>query len=335
MTTASRAALAVIAVSLFTPLHSQAQHSQPQRSDTQIIADVRSILTNEAALQGPGNNISASIRQGVVTLSGTVTSNAGRVLASRDIADVAGLKTVLNDITVGGANPAATPPPATAGAATATPDRTKLLELPARTVIPIRLQDEIDTKTAKEGDTFHGTVAANVFRSGYPLIPVDTPVLGRIVEAKPAGRLVGFALLTVELVSLRLPTPGGQDENVSVVTAQVSSRTNGRGTGTAAAAGGGAGLGGLIGALGGGGKGAAIGAASGAALGTGARALTPGQQIDLKPEALIQFITSAPISVPVLIHNGLPALREAASGEAALKTRAGAPATTPETQQPQ
>lgn len=170
------------------------------------------------------------------------------------------------------------------------------------------------------------------------MIPVDTPVLGRIVEAKPAGRLVGFALLTVELVSLRLPTPRGQDENVSVVTAQVSSRTNGRGTGTAAAVGGGAGLGGLIGALGGGGKGAAIGAASGAALGTGARALTPGQQIDLKTEALIQFTTSAPLSVPVLIHNGLPALREAASGQAALKTRAASTipsATPPPTQQPQ
>lgn len=56
----------------------------------------------------------------------------------------------------------------------------------------------------------------------------------------------------------------------------------------------------------------------------------PGQQIDLKAETLLQFTTAAPISVPVLIHNGLPALREAASGQAASKTRASvtSPATT-------
>lgn len=166
MNAISRAALSVFAVTLSAPLYSQTQHSQTQRSDIQIIADVRNILTNEAVLQGPGNNISALIRQGVVTLSGTVTSNAGRVLASRDIADVPGLKTVLNDITVGGTTAAAGPP--STGVATATADRTKLLELPARTLIPIRLQDEIDTKTAKEGDTFHGTVAANVFHNAIP-----------------------------------------------------------------------------------------------------------------------------------------------------------------------
>ncbi len=331
MRISSRAALAIAAVSISAPVYSQT-HTQP-RSDMQIIADVRNVLNNEDALKGPGNSISASIRAGVVTLSGSATSNAARVLASRDIADVPGIKTVLNDITVGSGAAAAPNAvdtrPKTAAAATSTPDRTKLLELKPHTQIPIRLQEEIDTKTAKEGDTFHGTVAANVFENGYALIPVDTPVFGRVVEAKPAGRLVGFALLTVELVALRLPTPGGEDQNVSIVTAQVSSRTNGRGAGTAASAGGGAGLGALLGALAGGGKGAAIGAASGGALGTGARALTPGQQIDLKPEALLIFVTQAPVSVPVLIHNGLPALRDAASGQAGLRTRTAASTPTP------
>lgn len=34
--------------------------------------------------------------------------------------------------------------------------------LAAGTTIPIRLTGEIDTKTAKAGDTFQGTVSANV-----------------------------------------------------------------------------------------------------------------------------------------------------------------------------
>lgn len=312
-------AFLLIAGTTTVPVLSQTKAPAP-RTDASIEAEVRGILYNDAILQEKGDAVVANVKGGIVTLSGKVTSDAAKVLASRDIADVKGVKTVLNDLSVSAtasaASTAAAPPTVTAQA-----DHTKLLELPARTQIPIRLQEEVDTKTAKEGDTFHGTVAANVFHNGYPLIPAGTPVIGRVVETKPAGRLVGFALLSVELVALRLPVPGGEDQDVSVVTQQVSSRNNGRGAGTAAAGAGGAGLGGLIGALGGGGRGAAIGATSGAALGVGARALTPGQQIDLKPEALLVFTTEASFSVPVLIHNGVPALRDAASGEATLKTR--------------
>jgi hypothetical protein len=323
MQTRSLLALALAVVLASTP--ALAQH----RSDTQIIADVRTALNGEAALQGDGNHITPSIHAGVVTLDGTVTSNAARILASKDLAEIDGIKTVLNNLTVvapGAAAPSATVPPPTPHPL-AMQDRTKLLELPARRQIPVRLSEELDTKTAKVGDTFHGTVAANVFQDGYPLIPVGTPVLGRVTEAKPAGRFVGVALLSIELIDLRLPVPSSDDQQVSVITAQLSSKTNGRGAGTAATIGGGAAGGGLIGALAGGGQGAAIGAAGGAALGTGARALMPGQQVVLKPETLLMFTTMAPISVPVLIHNGLPKLRPAATGDAEVKTRVAQSAT--------
>jgi hypothetical protein len=319
----SLSTLALAAVLLSTP--ALAQH----RSDTQIIADVRSILNGETALHGPGNHITPSIHAGVVSLDGTVSSDAAKILASKDIAEVDGIKTVLNNLSVvapGVAAPFATVPPP-ASRPLAMEDRTKLLELPARRQIPVRLSEELDTKTAKVGDTFHGTVAANVFQDGYPLIPVGTPVLGRVTEAKPAGRFVGVALLSIELIDFRLPVPNSDDQQVSVITAQLSSKTNGRGAGTAATIGGGAGAGGLIGALAGGGQGAAIGAASGAALGTGARALMPGQQVVLKPETLLMFTTMAPISVPVLIHNGLPKLRPAATGDAEVKPRVAQTAT--------
>ena len=143
------------------------------------------------------------------------------------------------------------------------------------------------------GDTFTGTTAANVSNAGAVVIPTGTPVTGRVIEAKAAGRLSGAAVLSIELVSLKLPTPGGQPQDVSIVTKPLSSKDKGNGTGTATKTAGGAGLGAVIGAIAGGGRGAGIGAASGGAVGLGASALTPGKQIDLKPEALLQFQTDA------------------------------------------
>ena len=51
--------------------------------------------------------------------------------------------------------------------------------------------------------------------------------MGRVSEAKPASRLVGFALLTLELTAIRLTVPDGADQTVSLVTLPLSSKTNG------------------------------------------------------------------------------------------------------------
>ena len=60
----------------------------------------------------------------------------------------------------------------------------------------------------------------------------------------------------------------------------------------------------MIGAIAGGGRGAGIGAASGGAVGLGASALTPGKQIDLKPEALLQFQTDAAFELTLQAQGG-------------------------------
>jgi hypothetical protein len=115
----------------------------------------------------------------------------------------------------------------------------------------VRDTDPISSKTARPDDEFHGTVAANVFQSNLVLIPSGTPVLGQVVEAKEAGHFVGQASLTIELVSIRLPSPDGP-QNVSLITESLSSKANGRGANTAEKTAGGAGVGALIGALAGG-----------------------------------------------------------------------------------
>ncbi len=197
--------------------------------------------------------------------------------------------------------------------------------MPVGVTIPVRLNGEIDTKIAAAGDSFTGATAANVGHAGITVIPSGTPVTGRVIEAKSAGRLSGAAVLSIELVSLKLPHEG-QLQDISIVTKPLSSKDKGNGTGTAAKTGGGAGLGAVIGAVAGGGRGAGIGAAGGA-VGLGASALTPGKQIDLKPEALLQFQTAEPFDVETaapttaVTSPALAVRTDSGSGQRAFPTR--------------
>ena len=81
----------------------------------------------------------------------------------------------------------------------------RTLTLAAGTVTPVRLNDEINTRTAQAGDPFHGTTASDIKFTAFTAIPAGTPMTGRSVETKAAGRLAGAAMLGVELVSVRLP----------------------------------------------------------------------------------------------------------------------------------
>ena len=219
------------------------------------------------------------------------------------------MKTVLNNLEIhdNSFHPAPTP------ARVAGPTGPRTLTLAAGTVIPVRLTEEIDTKTAQAGSTFHATTASNVGFGGYTLIPAGTPVMGRIVEAKAAGRLSGAAVLGVELVSVRLPNGTEAPQDASLVTQELSNKAQGRGTNTAEKTGGGAAFGAVLGALAGGGAGAGVGAASGGALGLGANLLTHGREIDLKPEQLLQFHTAAPLDVKIMVVDGKQLIPQTAS----------------------
>ncbi len=175
----------------------------------------------------------------------------------------------------------------------------RTLTVPTGATIPIRLNRAIDTKTAKAGDSFQGSIAANVFSGAFVALPIGAPVTGRVVEAKAAGRLSGAAELSLELVSVQL-----NGQSVAITTRELSSKNNGRGTNTVARTGGGAALGAIIGGIAGGGAGAGIGAASGGALGAGSNIIRPGQQIVLSSEALLQFQNAATLDVTMPTHAG-------------------------------
>lgn len=166
------------------------------------------------------------------------------------------------------------------------------ITVPSGTQLSVRLNDEVDSEKAQVGDVFHGSISAPVAIGDQTAIPTTADVEGRVVEVKSAGRFAGQSVLTLELTKLTM-----SGKTYSLQTSQWTKSGNGRGKSTAAKVGGGAAVGAVLGGIFGGGKGAAIGAAAGAGAGTGVSAATKGQQIILKPEAIIAFQLQGPITV--------------------------------------
>ena len=306
------------------------------RSDQEIANDIQSRIDAESALNG--QDIKVSVNGGTATLNGTVNNDAARALAAADSGAAAGVRTVINNLTVtpqravkqapppkperrhrqpppeqqAMAQPTPTPPPPAQEAAPpapAPPPRppapvVRTVSVAAGTTLPIRLADALDTATTQTGQSIHGTLAADIIADDMVAIPRGTPVTGRVVEAKDATHFSGSSSLTLELTQVELK--GGP---IAVSTAPFSQQGKGRGKNTAMKTGGGAALGAIIGAIAGGGKGAAIGAASGGGLGAGVNAVTKGEQVKIPAETLINFKLQSPVSVSTTHSANGPATR--------------------------
>ncbi len=172
----------------------------------------------------------------------------------------------------------------------------KEVTLPAGTVIPIRITETLDSKTAQANDVFHGSLAGDLGTQGVIAIPRGAPVMGRIVDAREAAHFKGASLLSLELTELN-----ARGKQVTLVTDAFSKEGAARGKNTAEKAGGGAVVGSIIGALAGGGKGAVIGGLAGGAAGGGVNAATRGQQTVIPTETLINFRLQSPVTFTVTI----------------------------------
>ena len=286
-----------------------AVHAQTHRpTDHQVLIQVSRTLATEPAFNGM--TIIPSVSHGVVTLTGNVTSYAAKVLASTEISNINGVKTVLNNLNVVPAGsesqPAASepstpppPPPAQDQNQAAPSDQfasMRSLNVPAGTVLPVRLVEQINTKSAQANDPFHATLLSDITHKGYVLIPRGTVFVGRVISAKAAGRFAGYPELSLELISFTLNTPQGQQQ-MGLITDPLSSEGKGRGKNTAVKAGG------------------------GAALGAGTN-IRRGEEIVLQPEQRLDFKVQAPAAVPVYLNQ---------DGQQIIPN----PATTPQLQQRQ
>ncbi|MDT4895684.1 MAG: hypothetical protein QOH25_761 [Acidobacteriota bacterium] len=179
--------------------------------------------------------------------------------------------------------------------------------VPANTVIRVRLNEQLNSGTARVGDRFSATVAEPVYAGGgTEVIPTGSRVWGRVQSVNRAQRRRP-GNITVGFNQVELPTGAIYTINGSLASLQADD-VNADNEGTvrgrkntkrdAVFIGGGAATGAIIGAIAGGGKGAAIGAILGGGLGTGARVYEKEKEADVKSGTEFGVILNRSVSLP-------------------------------------
>src|SRR5512146_1948722 len=184
------------------------------------------------------------------------------------------------------APPAANHPPrkvAPEAAKPAPPPPPQPIVVPAGTIITVRLQQAVSSKSSHAGDQFLATLSEPLSLHGQAIVPAGTAASGTVKDAKAAGRFKGAATLSLSLDTLVV-----RGTRYRIQTKAANQTTKGKGKRSAAMIGGGAGTGAIIGGIAGGGKGAAIGALVGGGAGTAGAAMTGNSNdVSLPAEAAV------------------------------------------------
>jgi hypothetical protein len=183
--------------------------------------------------------------------------------------------------------------PTTSKAATNEPVAPRLA---VGTEMKVRLQSEIDTKNAADGDKFTATVLD-------PSAHADATIEGHIARVQQSGKFKGRTSLVLSFDTIRYTNGASRAMAAQVVKVygedapkkvdeEGNVQTGNRKETTIKRTGGGAAAGAVIGAIAGGGKGAAIGAAIGAAAGAGSTYIQGSSKIKLEPGTEILIKTT-------------------------------------------
>jgi hypothetical protein len=194
---------------------------------------------------------------------------------------------------VGPATATTEPAPAAPVAAAPAPEPTpEPIVLAAGTVLPVRLQETITTKTAQPEDRVVAVLDENVSAGGKVVLPAGSEVLGSVVTSLRSGRVKGRAQLVVSFDQIRV---GHRTYDVSMtgfdVTAESSKSKDAKIAGGAAAAGI------IIGAIADGGSGAAKGGLIGGAAGGAAVLATRGKEVELPAGSRYQLKLRKPLTI--------------------------------------
>src|SRR5215213_9617933 len=180
--------------------------------------------------------------------------------------------------------------------------------VPVGTVIPLKMDTQLSSRTSQAGDPFTATVSRDVEidrpadsvtagdEGGRLIIPADSRVEGHVREAQRANRMSRAG--TIAVAFDRLVLPGGRSIPIDGTLTSLDGdaratfedlgaddriENNSRTRRAVIFIGAGAGAGAVIGAVTEGGKGAAVGAGIGAVLGTVAILLTRGEEAEISP----------------------------------------------------
>ena len=186
--------------------------------------------------------------------------------------------------------------------------RIKYYSISANQTFHVRLNDTLNSKSARIGDTFTTTVVDPAYSAnGIELIPAGSTISGRVTAVQKSQKDGKPGTLSVVFYHLHLPNGRAAAINGSLTNLS-SGNTSSDNEGTASAKktshrnakfiGGGAGGGALIGALAGGGKGAAIGAGVGAGVGFIAKKFKKGDEAEVKQGTEFGVILNRAVSLP-------------------------------------
>jgi hypothetical protein len=180
--------------------------------------------------------------------------------------------------------------------------------LGADQTIRVRMDNELNSRTARVGDRFSTTTVDPVYADGVEVIPAGSKVWGRVTTVKRAERrspgTISVNFNTVEMPNRAKYTVNGSLSSLSgdndSVNADNESTVEGRSNEKRDIVfiGGGAATGAIIGAIAGGGKGAGLGALIGGALGTGGRVYEKEQQAVVKAGTEFGVSLNRSVSLP-------------------------------------
>ena len=163
-----------------------------------------------------------------------------------------------------------------AAAQTASANQSGSAEMPAGSVMTIRLNETLDTGKHATGHKFTAVMEGALVHNGVTIVPQGSRIYGVISEAKKAGRIAGNAKMMLTLTDINI-----NGQIIPVTTSAIDAYTQA----TAKSSGGkvvrGAAIGGLVNG--------SSGAKNGAKVGVAGALLTDGNQVVIPTGTLLDF----------------------------------------------
>jgi len=183
-------------------------------------------------------------------------------------------------------------------------------EIPQGSHVLLRMENSLNTRTAKEGDFVYLRTAVPIANAGDIAVPAGSYVQGVVSEAKQSGRVKGRAQLAIRLETLTLAS-GKVYKFAPHVSSVDSGETGQKVVGSestieqapshmqdaeriAILAGTGAGIGGVADRSW---KGAGIGAGVGSAVGLATVLLTRGKEVELRQGSTLDVVFDRPVAL--------------------------------------
>ena len=173
---------------------------------------------------------------------------------------------------------------------------TTTFTLPVGAKVEIRTDENINSKTAVEGQTFAAEIYRDVMDpAGDVVLPQGANAQLIMRAVAKGGRVAGSSEVLVDLASVSV---GGRRYVVASSDVELRGKQGlGANRRTAEYVGGVSAIGAIIGAIAGQGKGAAIGAGAGAGAGTVAEIITKGGSVNIPAETLLTFQLNQPLRI--------------------------------------